>query len=131
MLMTSGTGPVARFGRTLCPMFGLYPTGLFGELLQEHWAHPPLQLAFLVACMALFWPVLARSVTGRELPAIVRIVMIFAVMALHATFSVWPLSRAVPLGENFYSTLRLPFVPTYSPTNAKAPCSPGSWAKHP
>jgi putative copper resistance protein D len=37
--------------------------------------------------------------------------MVFAVMALHAAFSSWLLSRATPVATGFYGALRLPFVP--------------------
>jgi putative copper resistance protein D len=69
-----------------------------------------MDLAFLGTGLALFWPVLGHSLPERGLPAIGRIVMVFAVMALHAGFSAWLLSRAVPVAGQFYGALRLPFV---------------------
>lgn len=102
---------VVAWAAVAATMFGLYPTGLFAELAQDHWAHPVLNLAFLGTGLALFWPVLGRSLGERNLPPIGRIVLVFAVMSLHAAFSAWLLSRAVPVAEPFYSTLQLPFVP--------------------
>jgi putative copper resistance protein D len=110
--------PLVRFARhpavawtaVAVTLFGLYPTGLFGAIALEHWAHLGMDLAFLGTGLALFWPVLGHSLPERGLPAIGRIVMVFAVMALHAGFSAWLLSRAVPVAGQFYGALRLPFV---------------------
>jgi putative copper resistance protein D len=110
--------PAVRFARhpavawtaVAVTLFGLYPTGLFGAIVLEHWAHLGMDLAFLGTGLALFWPVLGHSLPERGLPAIGRIVMVFAVMALHAGFSAWLLSRATPIAGQFYGALRLPFV---------------------
>lgn len=110
--------PVVRFARhpavawtaVAVTLFGLYPTGLFGSIVLEHWAHLGMDLAFLGTGLALFWPVLGHSLPERGLPAIGRIVMVFAVMALHAAFAAWLLSRAAPVAGQFYGALRLPFV---------------------
>jgi putative copper resistance protein D len=110
--------PLVRFARhpavawtaVAVTLFGLYPTGLFGAIALEHWAHLGMDLAFLGTGLALFWPVLGHSLPERGLPAIGRIVMVFAVMALHAGFSAWLLSRAMPVAGQFYGALRLPFV---------------------
>jgi cytochrome c oxidase assembly factor CtaG len=110
--------PAVRFARhpavawtaVAVTLFGLYPTGLFGAIVLEHWAHLGMHAAFLGTGLALFWPVLGHSLPERGLPAIGRIVMVFAVMALHAGFSAWLLSHATPIAGQFYTALRLPFV---------------------
>lgn len=110
--------PAVRFARhpavawtaVAITLFGLYPTGLFGAIVLEHWAHLGMDVAFLGTGLALFWPVLGHSLPGRGLPAIGRIVMVFAVMALHAGFSIWLLSRSTPIAAGFYESLRLPFA---------------------
>jgi putative copper resistance protein D len=112
-------GPAVRFVRhpvvgwlaVAATLFGLYPTGLFAAIVQEHWAHLAMNVAFFATGLALFWPVLGRSLPGRALPAIARIVMVFAVMALHAGFSVWLLGLSAPLAGGFYGALQLPYVP--------------------
>ena len=110
--------PAVRFARhpavawtaVAVTLFGLYPTGLFGAIVLEHWAHLAMDVAFLGTGLALFWSVLGHSVGERGLPAIGRIVMVFAVMALHAGFSAWLLSQATPVAAQFYSALQLPFL---------------------
>ncbi|PZS15064.1 MAG: copper resistance protein CopD [Pseudonocardiales bacterium] len=103
--------PAIAWAAVAVTLFGLYPTGLFDTIVQQHWAHLAMDAAFFLTGLALFWPVLGYSLPGRGLPAIGRIVMVFAVMALHAAFASWLLSRATPLATSFYGALRLPFVP--------------------
>lgn len=103
--------PALSWTAVALTLFGLYPTGLFSAMLQDHWAHLAMNTAFLGTGLALFWPVLGHSLPGRSLPPVGRIVMVFAVMALHAAFSAWLLSRSAPVADAFYTSLRLPFVP--------------------
>jgi putative copper resistance protein D len=92
-------------------LFLLYPTGLYAAILQEHWAHLGMDVAFLGTGLALYWPVLGRSLPVGGLPAAGRIVMVFAVMGLHAAFAAWLLARATPVADAFYASLRLPYIP--------------------
>jgi putative copper resistance protein D len=129
-LQAAGTGPAVRLAGILdspvvrfirhpavgwlavaATLFGLYPTGLFAAIVQEHWAHLAMNVSFFVTGLALFWPVVGRSLPGRGLPAIARIVMVFAVMALHAGFSAWLLGLSAPVADGFFGALQLPYVP--------------------
>jgi putative copper resistance protein D len=112
-----GSAPVRLLGHPLLAwiavgvtLFGLYPTGFYAAILQQHWAHLGMNVVFLGTGLALFWSVLGRS-GGATLPPIGQIVMIFALMALHAGFSAWLLSQPTPLAAEFYTALRLPYVP--------------------
>ncbi|MGH3617931.1 MAG: cytochrome c oxidase assembly protein [Pseudonocardiaceae bacterium] len=109
--MRLARNPAIAWAAVAVTLFGLYPTGLFDTIVAQHWAHLAMDSAFLLTGLALFWPVLGQSLPGGGLPAIGRIVMVFAVMALHAAFSSWLLSRATPVAAGFYGALRLPFVP--------------------
>lgn len=92
-------------------LFALYPTGLYGAILQEHWAHIGMDVAFLGTGLVLYWPVLGRALPGGGLPALGRIVIVFAVMGLHAAFAVWLLAQPSPVAAPFFSSVQLPFVP--------------------
>lgn len=109
--MRLARNPAIAWAAVAATLFGLYPTGLFDTIVAQHWAHLAMDSAFLLTGLALFWPVLGLSLPGGGLPAIGRIVMVFAVMALHAAFSSWLLSQATPVAAGFYGALRLPFVP--------------------
>lgn len=89
-------------------LFGVYPTGLFEAWQQEHWAHLVMNAAFFLTGLALMRVVLGGDAS---LPPIGRLVMVFAVMALHAGFAAWLLGLGHPVGEVFYRSLALPFVP--------------------
>ncbi|MDT7613860.1 MAG: hypothetical protein QOF00_1307 [Pseudonocardiales bacterium] len=103
--------PAVAWAAVAPTLFGLYPTGYFDAILQQHWAHLAMDSAFFGTGLMLFWPVLGHSVSGRGLPAVGRIVMIFAVMGLHAAFSAWLLGSSTPVGASFYASLQLPYVP--------------------
>jgi putative copper resistance protein D len=104
--------PLLAWLAVAATLFGLYATGLYAAILQQHWAHLAMNAAFLGTGLALFWPVLGHYGTdgGRGVPAIGQIVLVFAVMGLHAGFSAWLLGRPDALAETFYASLRLPFV---------------------
>lgn len=103
--------PAVAWAAVAVTLFGLYATGLYADVLQEHWAHLSMDLAFLGTGLALYWPVLGHDLPGRGLPPIGRIVMVFAVMGLHAAFAAWLLSRSAPVAGAFYSSLQLPYLP--------------------
>ena len=103
--------PLVAWTTVAVTLFGLYATGLYSAILQEHWAHLAMDLAFLGTGLLLYWPVLGNPLAGRGLPPVGQIVMVFAVMALHAAFAAWLLSRAVPIASPFFSSLQLPYVP--------------------
>ena len=92
-------------------LFGLYPTGLYAAILQQHWAHLAMDVAFLGTGLALFRSILGADLGRRALPPIGQLVMIFAVMALHAAFAAWLLGQPAAVAGEFYRSLRLPFAP--------------------
>ncbi|MDT7600444.1 MAG: hypothetical protein QOK26_2521 [Pseudonocardiales bacterium] len=103
--------PVIAWAAVAVTLFGLYPTGLYASIVQQHWAHLSMNVAFFGTGLGLFWSILGKSLDRRELPPIGQLVMVFAVMALHAAFAAWLLGRSVPVAAGFYGGLRLPFVP--------------------
>jgi putative copper resistance protein D len=103
--------PVIAWAAVAGTLFGLYPTGLYASIVQQHWAHLSMNVAFFGTGLGLFWSILGRSLGHRALPPIGQLVMVFAVMALHAGFAAWLLGQSVPVAAGFYGGLRLPFVP--------------------
>lgn len=91
-------------------LFGLYATGLFDVIVLDHWSHPVMDTAALGSGILVFWPLLGRSVPARALPGLGSLAVVFSVMVLHAGFSIWLLSRAQPVGRQFYAALQLPFL---------------------
>ena len=105
------THPLVAWTAVAVTLFGLYATGLYAAVVQEHWAHLTMDAAFLGTGLLLYWPVLGNPLPGRGLPPVGQIVMVFAVMALHAAFAAWLLSRPAPIAWPFFSSLQLPYVP--------------------
>lgn len=105
------THPLVAWAAVAVTVFGLYATGLYAAVVQEHWAHLVMDAAFLGTGLLLYSPVLGNPVAGRGLPPVGQIVMVFAVMALHAAFAAWLLSRPAPIAWPFFSSLQLPYVP--------------------
>ena len=103
--------PLVAWAAVALSLFGLYATGLYAAVVQEHWAHIVMDMVFLGTGLALYWPVLGYPLPGRGLPPVGQIVMVFAVMGLHAAFAAWLLSRPAPIAWGFFSSLRLPYVP--------------------
>ncbi len=103
--------PLVAWLAVAVSLFGLYATGYYEAIAQQHWAHLSMQTVFLGTGLALYWPVLGHDRGERGLPPIARIVMVFAVMGLHAAFASWLLSRAQPVAAPFFTSLRLPYVP--------------------
>lgn len=112
------SSPVVRFLRNpfvawvtvALTLFGLYPTGLFAAIVDQHWAHLGMNVAVFGTGLAVFWSVLGASPGRIALPPIAQIVMIFALMALHAGFSAWLLAQGDPVAANYYGALKLPFI---------------------
>lgn len=102
--------PLVALCAVAATLFLLYPTGFYAAILQDHWAHIGMDVAFLGTGLLLYWPVLGRALPGGGLPALGRIVMIFAVMGLHAAFAAWLLAQPAPLAEPFFTSVHLPFV---------------------
>ncbi|MDT7673414.1 MAG: hypothetical protein QOD82_1316 [Pseudonocardiales bacterium] len=105
------TNPVIAWAAVAVTLFGLYPTGLYASIAAQHWAHLSMNVAFFGTGLGLFWSILGKSLGRRALPPIGQLVMVFAVMALHAGFAAWLLGQSVPVAAGFYGGLRLPFVP--------------------
>jgi putative copper resistance protein D len=105
------SNPVVAWGAVGVTLFGLYPTGLYAAILQQHWAHLAMDVAFLGTGLALFRSILGADLGRQALPPIGQLVMVFAVMALHAAFAAWLLGQPTAVAGEFYRSLRLPFAP--------------------
>ncbi|HTF48314.1 MAG TPA: cytochrome c oxidase assembly protein, partial [Pseudonocardia sp.] len=97
--------PLIAWAAVGATLFGLYPTGLYAAILQQHWAHLTMNAAIFGTGLALFWSILGMSGGRRALPPIGQLVMIFAVMALHAAFAAWLLGQPTPVAAEFYTAL--------------------------
>ncbi|MBB5907080.1 cytochrome c oxidase assembly protein [Actinoalloteichus hymeniacidonis] len=92
-------------------LYGLYFTGLFDQAMPEHWAHQLMTIHFLVSGYLFYWLIIGVDRTPRPLPHLARLGMLFAAMPFHAFFGVLLMTRPTLIGEMYYGSLDLWWVP--------------------
>ncbi|PRW63720.1 cytochrome c oxidase assembly protein [Actinopolyspora mortivallis] len=101
------THPVVASVLLAGSLYGLYLTGLFQWVMQEHWAHTIMNVYFLVTGYLWFWSVLGTDRTPRRVPQLARLGVTLGMMPLLAFFGVLVLSMDEPIADNYYRTLDL------------------------
>jgi putative copper resistance protein D len=105
------THPVVALLLFTGSFYALYLSGLFDAALSQHWAHLVMNAHFMLTGYLFYWPVIGVDPAPRRLPYPGRLGMVFASMPFHAFFGVIVMSSATVIGENFYRSLALPWVP--------------------
>ena len=90
-------------------LFALYMTPLFGELMQSHAGHLFMGLHFLLAGTLFFHVIVGIDPTPKRVPYIVRIIILFAAMSIHAFFSIALLSATTLLDGGYFLSLDRPW----------------------
>lgn len=83
MILTNPLTALALFDGSL---FALYFTDLFGNLMQSHAGHLFMNIHFLLVGFLFFHIIIGIDPNPKKIPHIVRIVMLFAAMSIHAFF---------------------------------------------
>lgn len=65
-------------------LFALYFTGLFGVMMQSHVGHLLMSIHFILAGILFFHVIIGIDPNPRRVPHLVRIVIVFAAMSIHA-----------------------------------------------
>lgn len=102
--------PLLVFGLYIGSYYGLYMTGVFGNVMRFHWAHQLMNLHFLVAGCLYFGLVIGVDPTPRKLPHIAKLGFLMAAMPFHAFFGVILMSSNTVVAETFYRYLDLPWA---------------------
>ncbi|MBA8826751.1 putative copper resistance protein D [Saccharopolyspora lacisalsi] len=92
-------------------LYGLYLTGLFERVMEEHWAHQLMQLYFLGTGYLYCWMALGTDHAPRRLPHLARLGITLGLMPFMAFFGVIVMSGSTAIAENYYRTLNLPWLP--------------------
>ena len=108
VLLTNPITALALFDGSL---FILYFTNLFGDLMQQHVGHLFMNIHFILAGFLFFHVIIGIDPNPRKIPHIVRIVLLFAAMALHAFFSVALMSGTTLIDMGYYQSLHTPWLP--------------------
>ena len=108
VLLTNPITALALFDGSL---FALYFTNLFGDLMQQHVGHLFMNIHFVLAGFLFFHVIIGIDPNPKKIPHIVRIVLLFAAMALHAFFSVALMSGTTLIDMGYYQSLHTSWLP--------------------
>lgn len=105
------TNPIVALSLFVGSFYVLYFSGLFDAALPQHWAHLLMNAHFLLAGYVFYWPVIGIDPAPRQLPELGKVGMVFASMPFHAFFGIALMMSKTVIGENFYRSVALPWVP--------------------
>ena len=103
------TNPVSALAIFDGSLFVLYMTPLFGNLMQSHLGHLVMSVHFLLAGILFFHVIIGIDPNPRKVPHIVRIVILFAAMSIHAFFAIALLSTTTLLDQGYFASLQTPW----------------------
>ena len=107
MVLTNPLTALALFDGSL---FVLYFTNLFGDLMQSHAGHLFMNIHFLLTGFLFFHVIIGIDPNPRKIPHIVRIVMLFAAMSIHAFFAISLLATTTLIDQGYYGSLKTPWL---------------------
>lgn len=99
------THPLVAAAIFVTSLYVVYYTGLFDVLMRDHWGHLLMQAHFLLSGGLFFWVLVGIDPGSRRLPYPLRMVLLLAVMATHAFFSVALMSFGTVIGSEYYALL--------------------------
>lgn len=90
-------------------LFALYLTPIFGKLMRSHIGHVVMDFHFLAAGILFFYLIIGVDPSPRRVPHLVRIVLLFAAMSIHAFFSIAVMSTTALLDGGYFASLNRPW----------------------
>ena len=103
------TNPVTILALFDGSLFALYMTPLFGNMMQSHLGHLVMTVHFLLAGILFFHVIIGIDPNPRKVPHIVRIVILFAAMSIHAFFAVALISTSTVIDQGYFASLQTPW----------------------
>ena len=104
------TNPIVALAFFDGSLFALYFTDLFGSMMQSHVGHLVMNIHFLLAGILFFHVVIGIDPNPRRVPHLVRIVILFAAMSIHAFFSVALMSTTTLIDGGYFGSLQSPWL---------------------
>jgi putative copper resistance protein D len=104
------TNPIVALALFDGSLFALYFTDLFGTLMASHAGHLLMNVHFILAGFLFFMIIIGVDPSPRRIHHLVRIVMLFAAMAIHAFFSISLLATTTLIDKGFYSSQNIPWL---------------------
>ena len=106
------TNPIVALALFDGSLFALYFTDLFGTLMATHAGHLLMDVHFILAGFLFFMIIIGVDPSPRRIHHLVRIVLLFAAMAIHAFFSISLLATSTLIDKGFYSSQNIPWLGT-------------------
>jgi len=104
------TNPIVALAIFDGSLFLLYMTPLFGDLMQNHAGHLFMNIHFLLAGALFFHVIVGIDPNPQKVPHLVRIIILFAAMSIHAFFSIALLSATTLLDGGYFASLHRPWL---------------------
>jgi putative copper resistance protein D len=103
------TNPVVALAIFDGSLFALYFTSLFGGMMQSHQGHLFMSIHFILIGILFFHVIVGVDPNPRKVPHIIRIVILFAAMSIHAFFSVALMSASTLIDGGYFESLQRPW----------------------
>ena len=103
------TNPIVILALFDGSLFVLYMTKLFGNMMQSHLGHLVMNVHFLLAGILFFHVIIGIDPNPRKVPHIVRIVILFAAMSIHAFFAIALISTSTVIDQGYFASLQTPW----------------------
>ncbi|CAN2173515.1 Copper resistance protein D [Candidatus Nanopelagicaceae bacterium] len=104
------TNPIVALALFDGSLFVLYFTDLFGNLMQNHVGHLFMNIHFMLAGFLFFHVIIGIDPNPRRIPHLVRMVMLFAAMSIHAFFAIALLATTTLIDGGYYASIQTPWV---------------------
>ena len=91
-------------------LFALYFTDLFAMMMSSHLGHLLMSFHFLAAGYLFFSVIIGVDPNPRKIPHLLRIVVLFAAMSIHAFFSVALMSATTLIDKGYFASLQTPWL---------------------
>jgi len=104
------TNPVVALAIFDGSLFALYFTPIFGNLMGGHTGHFIMSLHFLLAGILFFQIIIGIDPLPRKVPHMVKIIIIFAAMSIHAFFSISIMSATTLIDGGYFAQLQRPWA---------------------
>ena len=103
------TNPVVALAIFDGSLFALYFTSLFGGMMQSHQGHLFMSIHFILTGILFFHVIVGVDPNPKKVPHIIRIVILFAAMSIHAFFSVALMSASTLIDGGYFESLQRPW----------------------
>lgn len=104
------TNPITALALFDGSLFVLYFTDIFGSLMQNHVGHFLMSAHFILVGFLFFNVIIGIDPNPRRYPHILRIVILFGAMSLHAFFSIALMSQTSLIDGGYFESLRTPWI---------------------